>query len=398
MKRILSFVVSVCIIMLSFSGCSSAREKELGQQLDVLASQINEMKNQKAIEEDTVNSAIEQKAVSAIEAGDKYYSQKNYQKAIQEYSKVDEGYIDYGDVKEKLEQVYADYIESVISSANKLAEKGDLDGAYKNISSDIEAAKKILPDTMVISQLEDTQETIFEAFKADIISQATDFIDKEQYIDAYKLTEKALKIDKNDDFQGLKDSAEEKYISSVTAIVDTYLTEENYEAALQEAKIAQANLPGNVEIKEIVSTVEDAMPVDLNKLFLVDSYKYEYKEGPFIDSFGNSYDGVHYYTDLYQVNNGKDVCSVYNLDGKYSRFNGSVVASSSTNPNWTYYVYIYVDDILMFSTTDFSKISTKVDFDIDVRGGRLLRISVGKEGSTGDFSQEIGIVNAKVKK
>lgn len=142
----------------------------------------------------------------------------------------------------------------------------------------------------------------------------------------------------------------------------------------------------------------DSLPVGLNTLFLIDSYKYAYKSGTFTDSFGNTYSGVHYYTDLYQANNGREPRSEFNLNGEYKLFTGSIVASTKTNADWTYYINIYVDGVLKFSKTGFSKTSGKVDFKIDVTNGGTLKITAGKEGSMGDYNQEIGIVNAQLTK
>lgn len=143
-------------------------------------------------------------------------------------------------------------------------------------------------------------------------------------------------------------------------------------------------------------TDPDSLPVGLNKLFLIDSYEYQYKSGSFTDSFGNHYDGAHHYTNLYKAIDGKEPSSQFNLNGKYKLFTGSIVASTTTNPNWTYYIHIYVDDVLKFSKTGFSKTSGKIDFKVNVTNGQTLKITAGVEGRWGDVDEEICIVNAKL--
>ncbi len=138
--------------------------------------------------------------------------------------------------------------------------------------------------------------------------------------------------------------------------------------------------------------------VELKDLFLIDSYEYTYKNGTFTDSFGNTYNGVHYYTSLFEDLNGREPHSTFNLDSKYKTFSGSIVASTITEPEWTYYINIYVDDILLFSKTGFSKTSGKVDFKVNVKNGKVLKITAGLEGGMGDWHQEIGIVNAQLTK
>lgn len=140
----------------------------------------------------------------------------------------------------------------------------------------------------------------------------------------------------------------------------------------------------------------ESLPVWLHELFLIDSYNYEYKTGNFTDSFGNIYDGVHYYSGLFQANNGRQPRSEFNLNNKYTYFTGSIVASTQTSSEWTYYINIYVDGVLKFSKTGFSKTSGKVDFKIDVKNASTLKITAGKEGHLGGKDQEIGIVNAQL--
>lgn len=145
-------------------------------------------------------------------------------------------------------------------------------------------------------------------------------------------------------------------------------------------------------------TDPDSLPVGLDKIFVIDSYQYEYKPGTFTDSFGKKYNGVHYFTDLYQSGNGNEPHAMFNLNGQYKTFSGSIVASTETEPEWTYYINIYVDGILKFSKTGFTKTSGEVDFEIDVSTADTLEIRAGLEGNTGDWCQEIGIVNAQLTK
>ena len=63
------------------------------------------------------------------------------------------------------------------------------------------------------------------------------------------------------------------------------------------------------------------------------------------------------------------------------------------------YVNIYVDGVLKYSKTGISKTSGKVNFNVDVSNGSMLEITAGKEGyPSGDYHQEIGIVNAQLTK
>lgn len=144
----------------------------------------------------------------------------------------------------------------------------------------------------------------------------------------------------------------------------------------------------------------DSLPVRLEDLFLVDRsfgngwHQYKYNDNSFTDSFGNVYDGAHCYLGV--LNEGQ--YSTHNLGGKYSRFTGSIVAMPNTSTVGTYSIRIYVDDVLAFSKSKFTKTTGRVDFSIDVSGGTVLTIKVCNEGTMGDSNMDVAIVNAQLTK
>lgn len=141
-----------------------------------------------------------------------------------------------------------------------------------------------------------------------------------------------------------------------------------------------------------------AMPVGLHELYLIDSAYYEYRTGSFVDSFGNSYAGVHYFERLFQSNNGTEPHATYNLDCAYGEFKGSIVATPYTNTDKTYYIHIYTDDVLVYTFTGYTKTTGKVDFDIDVTNVEKLSICMGQENRGGATDCDVCIVNAQLTK
>lgn len=145
----------------------------------------------------------------------------------------------------------------------------------------------------------------------------------------------------------------------------------------------------------------DSLPVGLNTLYLIDYrygnswHRYYYTDSSFTDSFGNVYDGAHCYTGVY-IDGG--IYSKHNLNGKYSRFSGSIVAMPNTSTVSTYTIRIYVDDVLKFSKSGFSKTTGKVNFSVDVKGGSVLTIKASSDGTTGDSNMNVAIVNAQLTK
>lgn len=141
----------------------------------------------------------------------------------------------------------------------------------------------------------------------------------------------------------------------------------------------------------------DSLPVGLHQIPLIDSsyynsyFHYSYNKD-FTDSFGNKYEGVHFYNGLWERK-----YSVHNLDSKYSLFKGSIVATQNTLSGSKYNIEIYVDNILMFSKNGFTKTTGAESFSIDVKKGSQLKIVVYDAGGSSDVTgMEIGIVNAQL--
>lgn len=145
-------------------------------------------------------------------------------------------------------------------------------------------------------------------------------------------------------------------------------------------------------------TDPDSLPVSLNKVYLIDSQHYEYKSGTFTDSFGNKYNGVHLYKNLYDSGNGREAYSIFNLNGEYSKFTGSIVAAEDTYAKGSYYVNVYVDNVLVYSKTGITKTTGKINFNIDVKGAEQISIRVGHEQTLTSSNEKIGIVNAQLTK
>lgn len=145
-------------------------------------------------------------------------------------------------------------------------------------------------------------------------------------------------------------------------------------------------------------TDPNSLPVGLEKLTVIDSAFYQYKSGSVTDAFGNSYSsGAHHFRRVYESNNGDPPYAIFNLDGKYKTFTGSIVSNPQTGNGWSWYLQIFVDDQLVYSKSGITLTSGRIDFSANVKNGRLLKITCGIEGhSAGDNG--FYIVNAKLYK
>ena len=134
----------------------------------------------------------------------------------------------------------------------------------------------------------------------------------------------------------------------------------------------------------------ESLPVGLDKLFVIDSENYGYETGAFTDSFGNTHVGAHVFDTYWGGAN-----AVFNLNGLYKTFSGTIVLSTNSYSSCTYWVSIYVNDVLQYTQADILKTTGKIDFEVDVTNGTILKIVTGRKGSG---SGDLAIVNAQLTK
>lgn len=109
------------------------------------------------------------------------------------------------------------------------------------------------------------------------------------------------------------------------------------------------------------------------------------------DSYGNDYLG-----NIVRYDASENGYAVYDLNGAYGRFTGSIVASTKTNSGAKMNVGIFVDGVEKFSLTGFTRQQAAVPVDIDLTGARTLEI---KTSNDGDYSYGwLFFVNTTVEK
>lgn len=117
---------------------------------------------------------------------------------------------------------------------------------------------------------------------------------------------------------------------------------------------------------------------------------YDADEG-ITDSYGNEYLG-----NIVRFDASESGYAVYDINGAYGRFTGSIVASTKTNSGAKMNVGIFVDGVEKFSLTGFTRQQAAVPVDIDLTGARTLEI---KTSNDGDYSYGwLFFVNTTVEK
>ena len=283
----------------------------------------------------------------------------------------------------RTKQVEEQAKEQALADAQALADSGDYVSAIALIKNTQETQGDDVDYQTALN-------TYSNAYKTKMIASADALAAEGDYIGAIaKISEAEAVLGENTDLSSKLQTYENEYVKTVSSSVQKHLDNNNYNDAIKSVIESLEFLPGNSELMELKEEVERKKPIDLEDLILIDSYYYEYSEELFTDSFGDVYDGFHWFS----WGQNKPY-AVFNLRGEFSTFNCSFVAATSTNSSSKFTVGVYLDDELVYTLTDFTKLSGKKDVSIDVTNVTKLEIRVYTEYAS---NTNIAMVNAYVK-
>ncbi len=325
---------------------------------------------------------------TAYNTAETMYSKGDYAGAIANYKKVVEDDANYETAKSKLATTIEKYRDNVLDNAADFVSKGSI----ANAITELEVALKTVPDDSKITEQLNLYKSDYSAqIKSDALKSAIEYAKNKDYANAIKTIQTALEDNNNDAelLTALKDYTS-SYVADIIAKVDSLVSKRNYTEAINVLNVAIDLLPDEAILKEKLQSVEESKPVDLSDVVLIDSGDYEYYVDVFTDSYGNVYDGYHWYDPCYE-----HAYSVYNLDKKYNEFNCSIVAHESTGSDRVFSVAFYVDDKLIHSVSDITKTTGKKDVTIDVTNATKLEIYTSADGYS--YSR-LAIVDATVSK
>lgn len=307
-------------------------------------------------------------ASNAVSKADEYYEDGQYEKAISEYSKVPESDKNYQAVQEKLNQVYADYIQSVVKKAkDHIAAKN-----YKQAVQAVDTAYGILPEGMDTASLDTVREESLTAYKTDVANRVTELTEAEKWSDAFALIDEAIAFEGSDYFRDLQATTENAYVASVTATVEKHLGNEDYISAKRVVENALTILPGNEGLKELKKQVEEATPtylLDVCSPYESNGYT-KYVNGETISMGGKTYTngftlGGDHYSDEY---------AIFNVDSQHTLLNFLIGHIDNTDMN-NATVKIYCDGVLAQEITIKSD-ALPQKISVDITGVNQLKIVV----------------------
>lgn len=346
-------------------------------ELQPMISAINSLRTSRAAYEN---------AQADITAGD-------WKSAIGELRKVVQEDSNYTEAQTQLADAVRSYKDELMGELSEF----DIDKDYSGAISTLRAGLQVVPDDAdFLTKIADYEQKISDEIEltvANIIQNANNAVaTNADYQSALAELRDAAK--QYPTIASIKDAiadVESTYTSAVFADVDTLVGEKKYDEAITLLNDLKADLSSDNEVLDKIAEVNDLKPIDLSQVVVIDSQDYDYNSDLYTDSFGNTYDGRHYFYA------GSEGYAVYNLEGKFTSFSGLIVANQNTGSSASMDIAIYTDDTLAHATTGFNKRTGAVAFNVDVRGVTKLEIRTDGEGGWSS-DRRLSIVNTQLEK
>ncbi len=348
-----------------------------GEELQPVISEINALRTSRAAYEN---------AQSDIAAGD-------WKSAISELRKVVQDDSNYTEAQTQLADAVRSYKDELMGTLPEYDAAKDYSGAI----SELRAGLLVVPDDAdFLTKIADYEQKIndeIELTVAGIIQNANSAVttnaDYQAALDELRAASRQYPSN-----QSIKDAiaeVENSYTDAVFAEVDTLVGEKKFDEAITMLNDLKTDLSNDTEVLDKIAEVNELKPIDLSQVVVIDSQDYDYNADLFTDSYGNAYDGRHYFYA------GSEGYAVFNLEGKFTTFSGTIVANQNTGSSAVMVVAIYLDDTLAYSKTGFDKRTGAVPFSLDVRGVTKLEIRTDGDGGWSS-DRRLSIVDTKLEK
>ena len=190
----------------------------------------------------------------ALDKGNEYYENGDYEEAIKELSKIPEDSENYEEAQVKLDQAYTAYINSTVETINKY----NTQKKYKEAVQYANAAYDILPDEVDTSKLDTAKEESLTAYKTEISNKVTKLTSESKYSEAFDVIDEAISFDDNEYFQTLKTTTEENYITLITNTVNGFESSGDYVSAIETIENADDLVKSDPDFIDKLSELKDS--------------------------------------------------------------------------------------------------------------------------------------------
>lgn len=311
-----------------------------------------------------------EKSRTSFAQAESAFSKGDFENAVTQYKNVIEADSNYETAQQKLIEAIEKFRENSLSEAASFVNEG----LYTKAIATLESALDILADDEKISaQLTVYQESYQAQVKTEALKSAEEYAIKKDYLNALKTIRTALETNPDDAvLSGKAEVYAKDYEEDILKKADELLKNYQFDEAEVLLTEAKKELPDSIKISEKSDSVDKLRPTNLDSLFVIDSYQYEYNPEVLTDSFGFDHDGYH----SFNCGNFTTAYAVYNLNKQHTSVQFSIVAFTGTRSNTRFDVSIFVDDKLIQTIKGITKTSGKKDVRIDVTDATKLEIRV----------------------
>lgn len=192
----------------------------------------------------------------AYTTGQQYFSDGEYIKAAEEFSKVIESDPDYSKAMASRDRSFEKYKEDVLLKTSECETSDDYRAAIELLN---EAVKHLPDDKDIINRLDECSDGLQKAIIAEAISNIQSLIDSQNFSEALDLIDETLeKYPNNSDVLAVQETCIESYISWAKSQAQSYLDSERFMDAIELIDSMLKEFPDN---EELISSRDECVRV-----------------------------------------------------------------------------------------------------------------------------------------
>lgn len=304
----------------------------------------------------------------AFESANELFNSGEYKQAVYKYKLVINDDNNYDEAQKQIEKSLEKYKEKAFELADGYAKKNE----YNSAINELRSAAEIVDDKELEDKLNEYTQKYSLIIKNEAISKSDTYAKAKDWENAVITLNTATKdIGDDSDLKSRLSEYSAKYVTDVISKADKSVGEKNYSDAISLLTGALKIVPDNESIKSKLASVEDLKPVPLSDTVMVNHNGWEWNDGAPVDTFGNDYSGAANYVIPYETG-----YSEFRIYKKYRTLSGYIAPFEKKAEESEWYVQIYVDDKLAYTSKKITRKTDKFRFNVDVTNAEYVKIKI----------------------
>ena len=309
----------------------------------------------------------------AFKSANEMFDSGKYKQAIYNYRLVISDDDNYDEAQKQIKKSAEKFKEEALENAESYAKKND----YKSAIDELEGVAEIIDDKELENKLSEYRGKYSSIIKSEAISKSDTYARAKDWKNAVITINTAIKETGDDsDLKSKLSNYTSKYVSDVIAKADKSIGAKNYSEAISLLNDALETVPNNESIKSKLSIAENLKPIALSDAVLVNhDYHWKWNDGAPVDTFGNDYSEASNYIIPYYDGYGE-----FRIYKKYKTLSGYIAPFEEKSEASEWYVQIYVDDKLAYTSKKITRKTDKFSFNVNVTNAEYVKIEVHQVG------------------